>query len=225
MAPKAQWDWSVGSKTVVDLATNNDEVAWREESHASPDGEQVAAVVRTTDETYTVQVNDTLWESQFDRVWYLRYSPDGRLTALVNDGDWKLCVDEEAWEEGYGFVWNTLFSEDGSVIACSVSDSMQYGMIKDGEIWPNLFANANNFVLSADGAHTAAAVQTEPLGQAEIFKFKQGVFSVAVDGEPWERNFVNVWTPSHQPQRHPRSGPSAAEPLRIHHRLQRRYLE
>jgi hypothetical protein len=82
-----------------------------------------------------------------------------------------------------------MFSKDGSVIACCVADSMTYGMVVDGTAWETLYANANNFLLSADGQHTAAVVQTVPLGQAEVFKFKEGIYSVAVDGVPWDCEF------------------------------------
>ena len=36
-------------------------------------------------------------------------------------------------------------------------------------------------------------MQTEGFNEGEIFKFQEGCYSVAVDGQTWDRNFVNVW--------------------------------
>ena len=47
--------------------------------------------------------------------------------------------------------------------------------------------------MTADGSHTAAVVQTKDFSEAEIFKFQEGCYSVAVDGQAWGHNFVNVW--------------------------------
>ncbi len=72
---------------------------------------------------------------------------------------------------------------------------MTYGMVVEGVAWETLYPNANNFTLSSDGKRSAAVVQTIPLGQAEVFKFKEGIYSVAVDGVPCDVNFMNLWTP------------------------------
>jgi WD40 repeat protein len=195
MSEYSAWDWGIGSRTVADLSECDCDVEWREENQVSPDGEEVAAVVKTGEAEFSVCVNGTCWEPRYERIWYLRYSPDGRLAGLACDGDWTLCVNGEPWEDTYSFLFNTLFSKDGSVIACCVADSMTYGMVIEGVVWETLFPNANNFVLSSNGKRSAAVVQTVPLGQADVFKFKDGAYSVAVDGMPWDVNFVNVWTP------------------------------
>lgn len=49
--------------------------------------------------------------------------------------------------------------------------------------------------LSPDGLHSAAVVETEPLLETEIFKFRKGCYSVAIDGKAWEKSFMNVWEP------------------------------
>jgi hypothetical protein len=70
----------------------------------------------------------------------------------------------------------------------------------DGVPWPELFDNAGSFALSADGQHSAAVVQTEPMGSADVEAFQKGCYSVAVDARAWDRNFVNVWSPVFDPE-------------------------
>ena len=111
MSEYSAWDWGIGSRTVADLSECDCDVEWREENQASPDGEKVAAVVKTGEGEFSVCVNGTCWEPRYERIWYLRYSPDGRLAGLACDGDWTMCVDGEPWEETYGFLFNTLFSK------------------------------------------------------------------------------------------------------------------
>src|SRR5512139_535776 len=120
MDHSTNWDWDLGKKLIADLDTWKNTYNWIEEPYASPDGEKLAAIVRTEDETFTVCVNGTPWENTFDRVWYLRFAPDNRLTALVSaSGEWTVAVDAESWENGFEFVWNTQFSQDGKNIVVS----------------------------------------------------------------------------------------------------------
>ncbi len=69
-------------------------------------------------------------------------------------------------------------------------------MVVDGAIWETLHENATDFVLSEDGGSSAASVQVKSLGQADIFTFQEGVYSIAVNGEAWPRPFVNAWNPA-----------------------------
>jgi hypothetical protein len=36
-------------------------------------------------------------------------------------------------------------------------------------------------------------------GQAEVFKFQEGCYSAAADGQAWDKNFVNVWNMAFSP--------------------------
>ena len=111
------WDWETDEKC-IDMSDWPQKFGWVEEPQASPDGERVAAIVNVDEGEFSVCVNGEQWESTFDKCWYLRFSPDGRLTAIVSEmGDWTLAVDGEPWENKFGYVWNTLFSTDGSGIA------------------------------------------------------------------------------------------------------------
>jgi hypothetical protein len=194
-----EWDWSLGTRQLSDLGKQADHVEWREEAQVSPDGESIAAVVKLED-SYTICVNGEFWNSEGERIWYPRYSPDGRLAALAMvDGEWTMAVDDELWPEMYTFLWGTLFAEKGPMIAACVQSDTKYGMVVDGTIWPSLFENANNFVLAPEGSSSAAVVQSVSLGQADTETFQQGCYTVAVDGIPWERNFISAWTPIFNP--------------------------
>ena len=72
MSEYSAWDWGIGSRTVADLSECDCDVEWREENQASPDGEKVAAVVKTGEGEFSVCVNGTCWEPRYERIWYLR---------------------------------------------------------------------------------------------------------------------------------------------------------
>ena len=83
MIDRSNWDWETKEKAVpIDPWKEN--FSWVEEPYASPDGEQVAAIVNIDEGEFNVCVNGETWENPFEKIWYLRYAPDGRLTALVS---------------------------------------------------------------------------------------------------------------------------------------------
>ena len=174
MKHSAQWNWDLSSKEIP-LASWQDQFEWVEEPQASPDGEAVAAIVKAGEGEFNVCVNGTTWPESFDKMWYLRYSPDGRLTVLVSkDSEWTVAVDGVPWENRFGYAWNTLFSADGAHIAVAVQQDMAYSMACDDVPWAQNFANMTNPLLSRDGLHTAAVVQVETFGEAEIHKYQIG---------------------------------------------------
>ncbi len=198
-----KWDWNIGRKQIADIGKWKENFKWVEEPCASPDGEKVAAVVKTEDMEFSVCENGDAWESTFDKVWYLRFSPDNRLTGLVSDmGEWTLAVDGAPWESRFEFAWDTQFSQDGAVISISGQKGRKYHAVVNDASWEQGFDQMTNLTLSPDGSRTAAVVQTEAFGETDILKFQEGCFSVAVDGQPWDKNFVNVWemvfSPDHE---------------------------
>lgn len=191
----AGWDWEKGKRTVLSSVAPKDAYLWQEEEYVSPDGETMAAVVRLEDESFTMRVGDTEWEESFEKVWYPRFAPDGRLTALVmNDDEYTLAVDGAPWEERYGFIWRTMFGAGGQIYA-SIQQDMEYGLSCDGAAWETLYENANSYSIRADGKKSAGVVQVKSLGQADLATFRSGIYSVAVDGEVWDASFMNAWTP------------------------------
>jgi hypothetical protein len=199
MHPASSWDWSPGSRDICDVAACSDQYEWQEEFQASPDGEQVAVIVKLADpqeEPFGVCVNGKLQAQTFEKIWYLRYTPDGRTTAIVSDmGEWSVAVDGEAWDDRYAFVWDTRFSRDGSVVTAAVQQDLKYGYVVNGTLWDTLFDNANQYVLGPQGKALAAVVQARQFAQADIFAFQEGCYSVAVNGKVWDQTFVNCWTP------------------------------
>ena len=139
---------------------------WQEEPYVSPDGETFVAIVKVGDGEFSVRTNDSVWDATFEKIWYPKFSPDGRLTAICQqDMEWVLVADGEAMGETTDYIWDTMFSEDGSVIATMYKSMEQYGICVNGEPWETLYENANMPALSKDGAHTAAVVQAERPGR------------------------------------------------------------
>ena len=91
------WDWETGQKKIP-MADWQDRFDWVEEPYASPDGEKVAAIVNTGEETFNVCVNGDTWETDFDKIWHLRFLADGCLAALVSEqGEWTVAIDGKPW--------------------------------------------------------------------------------------------------------------------------------
>ena len=186
MVKSESWDWETGEKAIP-TGPWNDKFRWVEEPYASPDGEKVSAIINLDEGEFSVCVNGEIWENVFDKIWYLRFSPDGRLTALVSEmAEWTVAVDGIAWEKKFGYAWDTAFSPDGKNIAVSVQNDMQYCMALNGVTWENTFSNMTNTALSPDGKRTAATVQTEKFGEAEIHKFQEGAYTAAINGISWD---------------------------------------
>ena len=199
MHDSSGWDWSPGKKEVVETAKFAEGVQWVEEFYASPDGEKLAAVVCTDAAEFGVSVNGEFWsEDRYEKAILPRYTPAGALSVVVSqEMEWSVAVDGERWAEGYSFVMKPFYP--GESIAAGVQQDMRYGMTLNGQAWETLYDNANQFSADASGQKTAAAVQTEPLAQADIFKFQSGIFTVAVDGVAWDEKFVNCYTPVFTP--------------------------
>ncbi len=102
--------WDTGEKKIP-FSDWKKAYNWVEEPQTSPDGEKIAAIVNIDEGEFTVCVNGQSWEPVYDKIWYLRFSPDGRATALVSEmGEWTVAVDGVPWENRYGYVWNTCNS-------------------------------------------------------------------------------------------------------------------
>jgi len=198
MSLSEKWDWECGKRVISDLDSVKGDYDWIEEPYASPDGERVAAVVRTDGEPFGVSVNGEVWENTFDRAWYLRFSPDGRLTALVSDsGEWTLAVDGEPWENRFEFAWNTQFSRDGkNIYIAAVHSEKRYLVVGNDVPWEEGFFHIGDMVVSPDGLKVGLSAQTVATQERAIARFQEGAFSVAINGVPWESTFLNVWEPA-----------------------------
>jgi len=197
MHSPALWDWEPGKRVILASTDLPEGVVWTEEPHVSPDGQTLATLARLEDKTFTAIVNGAPWENSFEKAWLPRFSPDGRFTAVVQqDDEWTLAVDDVLWEERFDYMWGTQFSQDGSVIATCFQSGGKYGMCVDAAPWEDLYENLNQSQLSANGTSTAAVVQLESLKPADLDAFQAGVFGVAVNGQAWDKKFLNAWTPT-----------------------------
>lgn len=198
MQDTSGWNWDPGKRVVADTTAVAGEVQWLEEPYVSPDGEKAACIACTDEAEFGICINGELGEDRYEKAILPQFAPDGRLVVIVSqDMEWFPYVDGELPEEGYGFLWGTRFA--GDTIAICAQQDMRYGMLLNGEPWPNFFENANNWSLSKDGARSCAAVQVKSTAAADIAAFQQGVFSVAVDGVAWDSVFMNCYTPVFNP--------------------------
>ncbi len=194
------WDWEIGQKTVIESLSPLEGHGWQEEPYVSPDGETLAAVVQVDVGEFTVRTNNTVWETTFEKIWGLKYSPDGRLAAICQqDMEWVMVADGVPLGETTDYIWETKISEDGSVIASMYKGMERYGVCLNGEPWETLYENLNMYSISADGKRSAGVVQVVSLAQADIEGFKKGIYTVAVDGKAWTNKFQNVWGPIFDP--------------------------
>jgi hypothetical protein len=196
MGDAGSWSWQEERRPVGDLDDVRQRHAAVHEFAVGPDGETIAAPVVTDAGAFRVWTSGQPWEEEYERVWHLRFAPDGRLTALVQvDDEWTVAVDGQRWPKSWEFAWNTTFSGDGSVIAVQIKDNMAYSVAVNGEPWESRFHSSRALAVSEDGSQVAAAVQVEPLAEGDIFGFMEGTWSVAVNGDPWPRKFINVYAP------------------------------
>lgn len=193
MIDSNKWDWETGEKS-VHIGEWRNEFGWVEEPYTSPDGEKVAAIVNVGEMEFNVCINGETWENSYDKIWHLRFSADGKATALVSDmGEWTVAIDGETWENKFAYVWNPLYSRDGKSLAVAAQQEMQYYMVLNGKPWDVSYVNMTYFALSDCGTRTAGAVQKEAVDSGQIHKFKEGTFTAALDGKAWDSTFVNVW--------------------------------
>ena len=187
------WDWETQEKRFA-FGAWRETYDWVEEPYASPDGECVAAIVRLEDESFTVCVNGNVWPTSFEKIWHLRFVPDGRLTALVSEEmEWTLAVDGQPWESRFDYVWSPKFSKDSNRMAIAFQQGLQYGIAVEDKPWEQRYPNMTDMAISPDGRQSAATVLTESLSEGDIHSFEKGLFTSAINGDTWPSRFVNVW--------------------------------
>ena len=82
--------------------------------------------------------------------WNLRFTPDGRLIALVRvDDAWTVAIDGKRWENEYDFVWDLKLSADGKVIAVLAKRGMEYIVLANDKAWENGFISMRETVISS----------------------------------------------------------------------------
>ena len=194
MVETESWDWWTEEKCLADVADWRKRFPVVHEIAASSDGEKVAAVVEIGNKQITPCVNGKTWEETYERVWPLKFSPDGRLVcAVLQNYEWTIVVDRNPWEETYDFVWNLTFNPDGKSIAVNVKKDNEFGISLNGNSWQNRFFEARDVVVSSDGTRTASRVKTRTMASLDIAGYAERILTVAVDGNAWGNNFLSIW--------------------------------
>ena len=115
------WDWETPSKRVADLDDWKSDFVEVQELVAGRDGERIAAIVKTEEDSFVPCVNGEAWTNTFEKAWSLQFGPDDRLVCIgMNDDEWTVIVEDEPWEEAFDYVWNLRFSPDGRSIAANI---------------------------------------------------------------------------------------------------------
>ena len=105
MAEIESRDWQTGEKCIADVAEWKKRFPIVQEFAVSNDGENIAAVVEIENKKAVPCMNGKIWDSTYERVWPLKFSPDGRLVcAALQNYEWTLVIDQKSWEETYDFV-------------------------------------------------------------------------------------------------------------------------
>jgi len=107
MLDRETWNWDLGAQRVCNLRAVEDQFDQVHERVVSDNGELIAAPVLSAPDVFGVVVNGTKWDGEFEKAWNLRFTPDGRLMALVRiDDEWTVAIDGVPWDQRWEFVWN-----------------------------------------------------------------------------------------------------------------------
>jgi len=197
MVNSEKWDWESKEKVLADTSKWKEQYEDVWEPYISSDGEKIASIVKVGEGEFNIAVNNETWgEEPFEKIWYSRFSPDGRLTAIITkDMEWTMAVDGKPWEQMYEYIWDTKFSADGKVIAATTKQDGVYAITANEKTWecPVKLESIASYVISPDGKTIAAIAQTLPLGQADLDGFLKGTWSVVVNGKPWKENYVDIY--------------------------------
>ena len=195
-----RWDWDHGKKVITNINDIKKQFPGIEEFVVSPDGESIAAAAKLGEDEFSVSINGNTQDDKFEKLWYLRFLPNGKLAGLVRlDDMWTLIVDNEVCEEKFDFAWHPKYSQNGDSIAFLYKLDDRYGVALNGNKWDDGFYSIRDYAISPDGKSTAASVQVEALAEADVDGFFKGTWSVAVDGKSWRNKYVNIWNPVFSP--------------------------
>jgi hypothetical protein len=189
------WDWDTKEKVVIDIKELEKKYPYMREFVVSDDGEKIATIAKTPDRKFVIILNGKeMNEETYERVYSYRFSPQGKLIAFVlNNFEWSVLIDSDSWEEKFDYVWNLIFNPSGDSIAVNVRKDNMSGVCLNGAVWENLFFEARDVAISPDGKRTASHVQVKQRVELDNVGFMKRMWTVAVDGTPWEENFINTW--------------------------------
>ncbi len=188
------WDWQTEEKTIP-VGEWKKRFKWVEEFHASPDGEKIAAIVNKEEGVFQICENGSVWETEFEKSWDLKYTPDNRCTAIVSlDQEWTLAVDGKIWENRFDYLWNSQFSSEGKTIAAAIQKDMKHSVVVNDSAWDTHYDSMTGLALSENGCMSAVVAQVSPMAEGDIQTFKKGIYTIVVNNTPWNICFFNAWS-------------------------------
>lgn len=192
MNEKTSWDWETELKEIP-FDEWKTRYNWVQAPQVSQNGESIAAVVNLDEMVFSVCVNGEVWEEEYEKIWSLTSVSDSGFAAFVaRDEEWTLSVNGQEWTHWCDFIWQMMKSPDGRVLGAAFQSDSEYGVIVNDTPWEDRYENLTGAVMAADGT-SAAVVQVVPMPGADVAAFKKGVFSVACNGIPKDRRFLNIW--------------------------------
>lgn len=188
------WDWNRGEKLVCNITEWKDKFSIVHDFIVSADREKISAPVEIKDKKVTLCVNGEIWENLFERICFPQFTPDGSLICLVlQNYEWTMAKNNSLLEDSFDYTWNLKTDLIGKNIAFNIKKGDLYGACLNGIVWENLFFDVRDLYISPDGASTACYVKTKNPPLLDIFSFKEGVWTVAVDGKPWDKSFISFY--------------------------------
>ncbi len=187
------WDWDTKEKVISNLKEWKEKFNSSEEILVSPDFEKIVAIVKVQ-EGKTFCINGETWNNTFERICFPQITPLGSVICLaLRNYEWTLAKDDTVMEETFDYAWNLKTDKESKSIAFNIKKGDSYGVCLDGKIWDTLFFDARDLILSDDGKHAASYVRVENPPLLDIFSFKKGVWTIAADGNPWDKNFISIY--------------------------------
>jgi len=96
MSSKTKWNWETGKQDLCNLTNLRQQYQDIQEILPSADGEQLAVQAVKEDGEQTACLNGSPWPVSFEKLWYLRFSANGKLSGLgMNDYEWALPGSQE----------------------------------------------------------------------------------------------------------------------------------
>jgi hypothetical protein len=200
MSESANWDWDTKEKLIANINDWKKKFIDVRELTPSDDGEKIAAVVQPENGKFTTCVNGEAWEEIFERVYSLKFTSDNQLISLLYQNYvWSLAVDHDKWEETYDYLFNLTLTPDGKGIAVGIKTEPFISICFNKQAWENTYPDCRFLIMSPNGKSVASCVQIKPLKTLDIFGYQKGVWTIIVDGTPWENTFWTVWGPVFSP--------------------------
>ncbi|MEX1299158.1 MAG: electron transfer complex subunit TmcD [Desulfotignum sp.] len=192
MEDNTSWDWGTELKEIpVDEWRTR--FNWVQSPRVSRDGERIAAIVNLDEMAFNVCVNGEVWEGEYEKIWSLApISGSGFAAFVARDEEWTVAVDGQEWTHWCDFIWQMMVSPDGRTLGAAFQSDSEYGVLVNDTPWEHRYENMTGAVVAANGS-SAAVVQVISMPGADVEAFKKGIFSVACNGIPKDRRFLNIW--------------------------------